>query len=44
MDVVTFGESLVIFTPNAAGPLSSINTFNKALGGAESNVAMPLLD
>lgn len=42
MDVVTFGESLVIFTPNAAGPLRSINTFNKALGGAESNVAIAL--
>lgn len=42
MDVITFGESMVIFTPDAVGPLRSVNTFTKALGGAESNVAIAL--
>lgn len=39
MDVVTFGESMVVFSPNTNGPLRHIHTFTKSLGGAESNVA-----
>lgn len=39
MDVVTFGESMVVFNPNTNGPLRHIHTFTKSLGGAESNVA-----
>lgn len=39
MDVVTFGESMVVFNPNTSGPLRHIHTFTKSLGGAESNVA-----
>lgn len=39
MEVVTFGESMVVFNPNINGPLRHIHTFTKSLGGAESNVA-----
>jgi 2-dehydro-3-deoxygluconokinase len=39
MDVVTFGESMVVFNPNINGPLRHVHTFTKSLGGAESNVA-----
>ncbi len=39
MDVLTFGESMVVFSPNISGPLRHVNTFSKSLGGAESNVA-----
>lgn len=39
MEVVTFGESMVVFNPNTNGPLRYIHTFTKSLGGAESNVA-----
>lgn len=42
MEVVTFGESMVVFNPDVAGPLRSINTFTKSLGGAESNFAIAL--
>jgi 2-dehydro-3-deoxygluconokinase len=42
MDVITFGESMVIFNPEAAGPLRHVNNFTKALGGAESNLAIAL--
>ena len=40
MDVVTFGESMVVLAPNSNGPLRHINTFTKSLGGAESNFAI----
>ena len=39
MDVVTFGESMVVFSANINGPLRHVHTFNKSLGGAESNLA-----
>lgn len=39
MDVITFGESMVVFSPNNNGPLRHVHTFNKSLGGAESNFA-----
>jgi 2-dehydro-3-deoxygluconokinase len=42
MDVITFGESMVIFNPEVTGPLRYVNNFAKALGGAESNVAVAL--
>lgn len=42
MDVITFGESMVLFNPDAKGPLRYIHTFSKALAGAESNVAIAL--
>ncbi|QUI25667.1 sugar kinase [Vallitalea pronyensis] len=42
MDVITFGESMVLFNPDAKGPLRYIHTFSKTLAGAESNVAIAL--
>lgn len=42
MDVVTFGESLVVFSPENSGPLRYVNGFRKSLGGAESNFAIAL--
>lgn len=42
MDVLTFGESMVVFSPNINGPLRHVHSFSKSLGGAESNVATAL--
>ena len=42
MDVVTFGETMVLFNPEAQGPLRYVGTFTKSIGGAESNVAIAL--
>jgi 2-dehydro-3-deoxygluconokinase len=42
MDVVTFGETMVLFTPQTAGPLRFVNQFAKTIAGAESNVAIAL--
>jgi 2-dehydro-3-deoxygluconokinase len=42
MDVVSFGESLVVFNPDTPGPLRQVNGFRKSLGGAESNVLIAL--
>lgn len=42
MDVVTLGETMVLFVPTEAGPLKYIYQFNKHIGGAESNVAIGL--
>lgn len=39
MDVLTFGESMVVFSANVNGPLRHVHTFTKSLGGAESNLA-----
>ncbi|MVX65843.1 sugar kinase [Clostridium chromiireducens] len=39
MDVLTFGESMVVFSPNNNGPIRHVHSFTKSLGGAESNVA-----
>ena len=42
MDVVTFGESMVLFGPDSTGPLRYVQNFNKSIAGAESNVAIAL--
>lgn len=42
MDVVTMGESMVLFVPNLPGPLRYIENFQRRFGGAESNVAIAL--
>ncbi|HEY5561400.1 MAG TPA: sugar kinase [Clostridiaceae bacterium] len=42
MDVVTFGESMVVFSPDSSGPLRYIHSFNKSIGGAESNLSIAL--
>lgn len=41
-DVITFGESMVLFSPDEKGPLRHIHHFSKAIAGAESNVAIAL--
>ncbi len=41
-DIVTFGESMVLFNPDSAGPLKYVDGFTKSIGGAESNVAIAL--
>lgn len=42
MDVITFGEALVIFNPESNGPLRHVHSFSKSIGGAEANVAIAL--
>jgi len=42
LDVVTLGESMVLFTPQAVGSMTYATTFTKTIGGAESNVAIAL--
>ncbi|MDN4605888.1 sugar kinase [Sporosarcina highlanderae] len=42
MDVVTFGEMMAVFNPDRIGPINSIYTFHKSVGGAEGNVAIGL--
>ncbi|MDT3426612.1 2-dehydro-3-deoxygluconokinase [Paenibacillus forsythiae] len=42
LDVVTFGEPMAMFYANEEGPLDEVNSFSKALAGAESNVATGL--
>lgn len=42
LDVVTFGETMVLFNPDNLGPLRYVNNFSKSIGGAESNVAIAL--
>ncbi|QRG66709.1 sugar kinase [Brevibacillus choshinensis] len=42
MDVVTFGETMVLFHPVSVGPLRFAAQFEKTIGGAESNVAIGL--
>ncbi|WP_102347945.1 sugar kinase [Bacillus sp. Marseille-P3661] len=42
LDVVTFGETMVLFTGGDALPLEYVHTFEKQLGGAESNMAIGL--
>ncbi|WLD95336.1 sugar kinase [Alkalihalobacillus sp. AL-G] len=42
MDVITFGESMVLFSPMKTGRLRYISQFEKTIGGAESNVAIAL--
>ncbi len=42
MDVVTFGETMILMTPTKQGPLDTVREFHKDLAGAESNVAIAL--
>jgi 2-dehydro-3-deoxygluconokinase len=42
VDVVTLGESMVAFLPSRPGPLADVPSFERAVGGAESNVACGL--
>lgn len=42
LDVITFGESMVLFSPGDKGPLRHIHNFTKSIAGAESNVAVAL--
>lgn len=42
LDVVTFGETMVLFNPETQGPLRHIHGFTKSIAGAESNVAIAL--
>ncbi|BDG47553.1 sugar kinase [Parageobacillus sp. KH3-4] len=42
MDVVTIGESMVVFTPTSNGLMRYATHFTKKIGGAESNVAVGL--
>ncbi|GAK09820.1 sugar kinase [Geomicrobium sp. JCM 19038] len=40
MDVITIGETMVVFEASSQGPLRYTHTFTKRHGGAESNVAI----
>ncbi|OLO39355.1 2-dehydro-3-deoxygluconokinase [Alkalihalophilus pseudofirmus] len=42
LDVVTFGETMVLFQPEQMQPLEYVYEFPKRIGGAESNVAIGL--
>ncbi|HJV44886.1 MAG TPA: sugar kinase [Bacillota bacterium] len=42
MEVVTLGETMVLFVPSSIGPLRYASSFDKTIGGAESNVAIAL--
>ncbi|MEU8998989.1 sugar kinase [Streptomyces caniferus] len=42
VDVVCVGESMVTFLPNLPGRLADVPSFDRAIGGAESNVACTL--
>ena len=41
-EVVTFGETMVLFQPEDMLPLEYVHQFRKQIGGAESNVAIGL--
>ncbi|MER5793747.1 sugar kinase [Streptomyces sp. NPDC001980] len=42
VDVVALGESMVTFLPTRPGSLADVPSFDRAIGGAESNVACAL--
>ncbi|MFD6324504.1 sugar kinase [Streptomyces sp. NPDC058442] len=42
VDVVALGESMVTFLPSRPGPLADVPSFDRGIGGAESNVACAL--
>ncbi|MEU6353856.1 sugar kinase [Streptomyces sp. NPDC047072] len=42
VDVVALGESMVTFLPGRAGRLADVPSFDRGIGGAESNVACVL--
>ena len=42
LDVVTFGEAMMLFVADAPGPLEAVERFHKRTAGAETNVAIGL--
>lgn len=42
IDVVTFGEAMVLIQPQVPGPLAEAKTLIRSIAGAESNVAIAL--
>ena len=42
MDVVTFGETMVLFQPMKTAPLRYVSNYEQLIGGAESNLAIGL--
>ncbi|MBU9721005.1 MULTISPECIES: sugar kinase [Bacillaceae] len=42
MDVVTLGETMVLFTPESSSLIKYSHTFSRKFGGAETNVAIGL--
>lgn len=42
LDLITFGESMVLFSPGEKGPIRHVHNFTKSIAGAESNVAIAL--
>jgi 2-dehydro-3-deoxygluconokinase len=40
LDVITLGETMVLLSSTTGGSLKYVNTFNKQIGGAESNFAI----
>ncbi|MBW9153654.1 PfkB family carbohydrate kinase [Clostridium estertheticum] len=43
MDVITFGESMVLFGPDSSGPLRYVQNFNKYIVGAGDGFAAGFL-
>lgn len=43
MDIITLGETMVLFTPNKSGMLRNMDQFSAQVGGSESNVAIGLV-
>ncbi len=41
-DVITFGETMVLFAPAERGTLESAPAYHASIGGAESNFAIGL--
>ncbi|MFD1065955.1 sugar kinase [Oceanobacillus locisalsi] len=39
-DVITLGEAMIVFNPEATGPMKFVNGFKKHIGGAELNVVV----
>lgn len=39
-EVITLGETMVLFSPNQSGPLRYVHNYQKRIAGAESNVAI----
>lgn len=42
LDVVTFGEAMMLLVADQSGPLEQVETFHKRTAGAETNVAIGL--
>ena len=42
-EVVCVGESMVTFLPSRPGRLADVPSFDRGIGGAESNVALSLI-